>query len=339
MGQGRATTAFPSRKIKAMEKAYKFRPLLKHTIWGGDRIAKFKRLATPVDGVGESWEISGVEGSETLVFGGPCDGMPLNSLVAELKGSLVGESVYRKHGDTFPLLIKFIDARDDLSIQVHPDDVMARRHGQRQGKTEMWYALDCAPGARLLSGLSRRITAEDYRRLVADGTIAEAVASHAVSEGDCFYIPAGRIHAIGAGCFLVEVQQTSDVTYRIYDYGRTDAAGRPRELHTELAAEAIDYGVLSDYRTHYEPRVDGGSLLVDCPYFTTSVYGVASQAAIDLTPIDSFSVLVGVCGEGVVADADGQVCTLRAGETMLLPASTGRIEVRGRLRFIETHCR
>ena len=208
---------------------YKFEPLLKQTLWGGDRIIPFKHLDTQMECVGESWEISGVKDSETIVTNGPHKGKRLNQLVSELKGQLVGEENYQRYGDEFPLLIKFIDAHQDLSIQVHPNDEVARRHGKPHGKTEMWYCLGKQGDKEteklgikpvLYNGLKKQLTPEEYKAMVDSDTITEALACHEAHEGDVFYIPAGRIHAIGTGCFVLEIQQTSDVTYRIYDYKR-----------------------------------------------------------------------------------------------------------------------
>ena len=214
-------------------KPIKFNPVLKQTLWGGDKIIPFKRLDCSMEQVGESWEISGVEGSETTVSDGPYKGMTLTEIVREMKGKLVGEDNYRRFGNTFPLLVKFLDARRDLSIQVHPDDDYAVAHGMKNGKTEMWYMLKSEPGASLLSGLKYRITPEEYTAMIADGTICNVIDRYEVSEGDCFFIPAGRIHSTGAGCFWTEIQQTSDATYRIYDYNRKDKDGNYRQLHTK----------------------------------------------------------------------------------------------------------
>ena len=200
----------------------KFEPLLKQTIWGGNKIIPFKQLDQQLDQVGESWEISGVQGNETIVKEGQYKGMKLNELVARLGEKLVGRDNYERFGNEFPLLIKFIDAQRDLSIQVHPDDETAHRQGKSRGKTEMWYVLPSEPEAQLFSGLKQQITPEQYAQMVADDTITEALSQYHVQEGDVFFIPAGRIHAIGAGCFVAEIQQTSDVTYRIYDYNRRD---------------------------------------------------------------------------------------------------------------------
>lgn len=314
---------------------YKFRPLLKQTLWGGNRIIPFKHLSQQMDNVGESWEISGVKDCESIVADGEHQGKTLNQLVHELKGRLVGEENYRRFGDEFPLLVKFIDACQDLSIQVHPDDEMARRQGKGHGKTEMWYVLDSAPGARLYNGLKQHITPDEYRQMVADGTITDALATYEVREGDVFYIPSGRIHSICSGSFVAEIQQTSDVTYRIYDFHRRDKNGNFRELHTELAAESIDYTVLSDYRTNYEPRQNESVLLVDSPYFTTAVYDLTEPMLIDYSDLNSFVILIAVAGEGTLT-ADGETVPFRAGESVLLPATTGELKIDGTVKFLET---
>ena len=316
---------------------YKFTPILKNTIWGGTKIAPFKNIQTSLRKVGESWEISGVPGNETIVSGGPYAGRNLNDLVAEQKEALVGKANYERFGKEFPLLIKFIDARDDLSIQVHPTDEIAHRQGRERGKTEMWYLMPSEPEATLLCGLKKHITPDEYKRMVSEKTIVDAIARYPVHEGDCFFLPAGRIHAIGSGCFLAEIQQTSDVTYRIYDFDRHDDLGRPRELHTELAAESINYDVLPDYQTHYTPAKNQRVQLVECPYFTTSVYDLDQPIDLDYTALDSFVILIGLSGAGIVTEADGTRFVLRAGETILLPATTGRLSVEGTVKFLETY--
>ena len=314
-----------------------FSPLLKTTLWGGDKIIPFKQLDSKLEQVGESWEISGVKGNETMVSGGPYDGMSLNALVAELKERLVGVDNYRRFGDEFPLLIKFIDARQDLSIQVHPTDEIAHRQGKPRGKTEMWYLMDSAPGAKLYSGLKTPLTPEEYKQRVDDDTICDALAQYEVSEGDVFFLPAGRIHAIGAGCFLAEIQQTSDVTYRIYDYRRRDKDGNLRELHTERAAESIDYTVSPDYQTHYTPRRNEGVQLVSCPYFTTAVYDLDEPMTLDYSDLDSFVILIALSGQATLTDDNGLTASLNAGETILLPATTGIVRVEGTVKFLETY--
>uniref|UniRef100_UPI003FEED32E type I phosphomannose isomerase catalytic subunit n=1 Tax=Prevotella sp. TaxID=59823 RepID=UPI003FEED32E len=320
-----------------MANIFKFKPLLKQTIWGGERIAPFKRLECNMGQVGESWEISGVKGQETVVDGGPYDGLTTNELVATLRDRLLGRDNYLRYGDEFPLLIKFIDAAGDLSVQVHPDDATAMRHGRKRGKTEMWYVMDSEPSATLMVGLKRSITPDEYKALVANGTICDAISRYNVKEGDCFYIPSGRIHSIGAGCFLTEIQQTSDVTYRIYDFKRKDKDGNFRELHTAEAADAIDYQVQESYRTEYDRVKNEPAELVDCPYFRTALYDLDEPMTLDYSELDSFVILIGVCGEGTLTCDDGTSATLSAGHTLLLPATTGIVGVSGKVKFLETY--
>ena len=318
-------------------KPLKFNALLKSTLWGGDKIIPFKHLNVSQDNVGESWEISGVPGNETVVSDGPYEGKKLNELVAELKGKLVGEDNYRRFGDEFPLLIKFIDARQDLSIQVHPTDEIARRQGKERGKTEMWYLLDSDENATLLCGLKQKITPEEYAKMVENDTICDAIARYDVKEGDCFFLPAGRIHAIGTGCFLAEIQQTSDVTYRIYDFKRKDKDGNYRQLHTKEAAECINYNVEANYRTDYIPAKNRGIALVQCPYFNTAVYDLNEPMTLDYSELDSFVILIGLKGEATITDNEGNEVSLRAGESMLVPATTETLKVDGTLKFLETY--
>lgn len=327
----------------------KFEPLLKQTLWGGNKIIPFKHLDSQLErsasgrslsegceNIGESWEISGVKDNETIVANGPHKGKSLNQLVRELKGQLVGEENYERFGDEFPLLIKFIDAQKDLSIQVHPTDEIAHRQGKSRGKTEMWYALEPTPGAQLYNGLKQQITPEQYKQMVEDDTITDALARYEVSEGDVFFIPAGRIHAIGAGCFVAEIQQTSDVTYRIYDFKRKDKNGNYRELHTKEAAESIDYTVLPNYRAEYEHVKNEGVQVATCPYFTTAVYDLNEPMTLDYSELDSFVILIAVKGEGHLI-CNGEEMSFQMGDTVLLPATTSEVKVEGEVKFLETY--
>lgn len=310
-------------------KYYKFKPLLKTLIWGT-----------------ESWQISGVPGNETAVANSAesstsyvSDGSPartLNDLVREQKDLLVGQANYQRFGDEFPLLVKFIDAHQDLSIQVHPNDEIAHRQGKPCGKTEMWYVMESQPSAKLYNGLKMQITPEQYKTMVENDTICDALAQYNVHEDDCFFIPAGRIHAIGAGCYLAEIQQTSDVTYRIYDYKRRDKNGNLRQLHTKEAAESIDYTVLSDYRQQYTPAKNEGLVLVECPYFNTAVYDLTEPMTIDYTELDSFVILIGLKGDGILT-VDGEEVSFRGGETLLLPATVHEVQVSGTVKFLESY--
>ncbi|MGP1548310.1 MAG: type I phosphomannose isomerase catalytic subunit [Prevotella sp.] len=316
---------------------FKFKPLLMQSLWGGEKIIPFKHLDSDLTNVGESWEISGVKNNETVVDGGEYDGTPLNVLVERLGSKLVGQDNYERFGNEFPLLIKFIDARDDLSIQVHPTDEIALRQGRQRGKTEMWYLMSSDKGAKLYSGLKKKITPEEYAAMVENDTICDALAQYEVKEDDVFFLPAGRIHAIGAGCFLAEIQQTSDVTWRIYDFKRKDKDGNYRELHTKQAAEAINYNVEKDYRTNYLPEKNQGVNLVSCPYFNTAVYDLNEPMTIDYSELDSFVILIGLSGEGTVTDAKGNTTSLKAGETILLPATNAQVKVEGTVKFLETY--
>ena len=318
-------------------KPLKFKALLKQTIWGGDKIIPFKHLDDHLENVGESWEISGVPGNETVVADGDYAGKKLNELVIEQKDKLVGKANYERFGDEFPLLIKFIDARQDLSIQVHPTDEIAKRQGKERGKTEMWYIMDSDKDAKLYSGLKMQITPEQYKAMVENDTITDALAQYEVKEDDCFFLPAGRIHAIGTGCFLAEIQQTSDVTYRIYDFKRKDKDGNYRQLHTKEAAECINYTVEDDYRTHYEHKKNEGVTLVECPYFTTAVYDLDEPMTLDYSELDSFVILIGLKGEGTITDNEGNTVTISAGESILVPATTDTLKVEGTIKMLETY--
>ena len=317
---------------------FKFEPVLKQTIWGGNKIIPFKHLDSDLQNVGESWEISGVKDSETHVKNGEHKGKSLNSLLCELREKLVGVTNYKRFGNEFPLLIKFIDAQLPLSIQVHPNDEVAAKHHNCHGKSEMWYFMESEKEANILCGLKKAITAEQYKQMVEENTICDAIAEYKVKEGDCFFLPAGRIHSIGAGCFIAEVQQTSDITYRIYDYKRKDKNGNYRELHTELAAEAIDYAVEHDYQTHYSARKNYGVRLIDCPHFNTAVYDIDEPMTLDYSELDSFVILIALSGESVMVCENGETTSFNAGEVVLLPATEREVKISGKVKFLETYC-
>ena len=316
---------------------FKFNPLLKSILWGGEKIVPFKHLTSDQKQVGESWEISGVKDNESVVSDGKYKGWTLNKLVDTLKDKLVGKENYERFGNEFPLLVKFIDAREQLSIQVHPTDEQAQAQGLGRGKTEMWYVMESDADASLRSGLKQQITPKQYKEMVENDTITEALSEYPVKEGDVFFLPAGRIHSIGAGCFLAEIQETSDVTYRIYDFKRKDNEGNYRELHTKEAAECIDYTVYPDYRTQYEARQNEPVELVSCPYFTTSVYDLTEPMTLDYSDLDSFVIFVGLKGEGEITDAEGNTISFRAGESVLLPATTTVVKVSGTIKFLESY--
>lgn len=305
----------------------KFEPYLRTMVWGGEKIAPYKGIRTDQKKIGESWEISAVEGHVSTVANGPLKGKSLRDVINEYGSDLVGRRVFEKFGDEFPLLIKFIDAKEDLSIQVHPsDELAARTNPGMLGKTEMWYVIGADPGAHLLSGMTKEITPDEYEERVHNHTITDVLARHEIKPGDVFFLPAGRVHAICKGAFVAEIQETSDLTYRIYDYGRLGLDGKPRELHIEQAKEAIDYKVYPSYRTEYKEIFDAETPLVKCKYFTTSLYDLDKGYEKDLSGLDCFVVVMCVRGQGMVIDteADGKVYEepVTQGHTLLIPATS-----------------
>lgn len=325
---------------------WKFEPILKTTIWGGDRIAPFKGIASDQECVGESWELSGVEGNESVVADGPEAGMKLPELLDKFGAAILGERNYKKFGNRFPLLIKFIDARQDLSVQVHPDDEMANMLGQANGKTEMWYVIDAESGARLANGFKEAVNPDDYAQLVESGEIENVLNFCNIRPGDVYFIPAGRVHAIGAGAFVAEIQQTSDATYRIYDYHRKDADGNERQLHTALAKEAINFNDTEGEAVKYQEFPNIPVNVARCPYFTTNLMDLDSEVMRDYAELDSFVALIVTGGSGVLhcgADAVSNVPTVmkvRKGDTVLVSASAQGLEITPDaegLKLIETY--
>ena len=298
----------------------KFHPILKEIIWGGDEICRFKNLRPFRSGIGESWELSHINNNISTVSNGELKGKSLDELIINYGEKLLGKKVIKQFSTTFPLLIKFIDARDALSVQVHPDDFLAKQRHDSFGKTEMWYVIHAKKGAFLYSGFAKEINPEKYLKSLEDDTFVSYLHKHEVNSGDVFFLPAGRVHAIGAGCFIAEIQQTSDVTYRIYDYNRKDANGNPRELHTELAKDAIDYNLHSDYKLNYIPRKQQVQQLVACPYFTTNLIEANSGDEIQTSHPDTFSIYICLEGNLILTDSKGYSVEIRQGETVLVPA-------------------
>lgn len=315
--------------MKRNIKPYKFQPYFKTVLWGGDRIATFKGIATHQHNIGESWEISGVEGHISVVAEGPDQGKSLVDLIDCYGPGLVGEKVYKRYGSKFPLLIKFIDARRDLSVQVHPGDELAMQRHHSLGKTEMWYVIDAQPGAVIYSGLSQPLTPELYEKHVAEKSIMDVVAHHESHPGDVFVLPAGRIHSIGAGNLLVEIQETSDITYRVYDFDRRDENGNLRQLHTEQARDALDYTVCDNYCTRYDHQARGLVDLVDCPYFNVKRLMVDGCSNMALPQPHSFVILMCIDGDVTVTDSCDNVTTMRRGETVLVPALATMLALEG----------
>lgn len=303
----------------------KFTPIYKDKIWGGQKMKSvlgkdFGRLPN----CGESWELSAVEGNVSVVSNGYLAGNSLEELVEVYMGDLVGEKVFENFGNEFPLLIKFIDANDDLSIQVHPDDELAaERHGS-YGKTEMWYVIQADPGAKLQSGFNQQVDQETFIEKFEAGELTSILNFEEVAPGDVFFIPSGRVHAIGKGILLAEIQQTSDVTYRIYDYDRLDATGNIRELHTDLALDAIDYSVSPKYKSEYTPQINKSVELVKCNYFTTNLLEIDRLIEKDYNQLDSFVIYMCIEGELSLETETGSE-KVRKGETVLIPASVENV--------------
>jgi mannose-6-phosphate isomerase len=308
---------------------FKFEPILKEIIWGGDEICRFKNLYPQRKGIGESWEISHVKDNVSIVANGELKGKSLEDLIEIYGERLLGKKPLESFGTTFPLLIKFIDARDALSIQVHPNDELAQKRHHSFGKTEMWYVIKGDRGAYLYSGFSQAITPEQYLKSLEDDTFINYLQKYEVKSGDVFFLPAGRVHAIGAGCFIAEIQQTSNITYRIYDYNRKDAQGNPRELHTELAKDAIDYQLYPNYKLDYTPKQNEMQTLVSCRYFTTSLIEADSGEVMPIADSsDSFSIYICMEGKASLTDSGGGLTEIRQGETVLFPAENPAKEIR-----------
>ena len=309
-------------------KAYpiKFEPILKERIWGGEKLINtFKKKSDKLN-IGESWEISDVEGAVSVVSNGLLKGQTLKDLIINFKEEFLGYKVYERFGDNFPVLIKFIDAKTPLSIQVHPNNELAKERHNSFGKNEMWYVMDVDKDAELIVGFNQKVDEEKYVKALNNGKVLDILNSEKTEKGDTFYIPTGRVHAIGSGIVLAEIQQTSDVTYRIYDYERTDASGNQRELHTELALDAIDYNLYHNYRTTYQLKENESSELVHSPYFKTDIIQLTSQLEKDYKALDSF--VIYMCVEGsFTLECNNELMMVNKGETVLLPASIKAVKL------------
>lgn len=299
----------------------KFHEIYKRPIWGGKKICAYKGINLDDESVGESWEISAVEGDVSVIANGEDAGKSLSDILARDGARLVGQHVWNTFGTTFPLLIKFIDASDNLSIQVHPNDELARRRHNSFGKTELWYVINAEEGAGLYSGFSQAITPDEYVNRVANNTIMDVLQFHHARPGDVYFLPSGRIHAIGKGILLAEIQQTSNITYRIYDYNRIDKDGNPRELHTDLAQDAIDYNLYDNLKTIYEPCHNRPVQLAQCPYFTTNLLHIDNECKRMMTGLDSFVIYMCMRGSVTVTAGNNTSVQLKQGETCLVPAA------------------
>lgn len=305
----------------------KFSPIYKDKIWGGNKIKTvLNKDFGDLPNCGESWELSGVEDNISVVSNGYLAGNSLEELIEVYMGDLVGDSVFENFGIEFPLLIKFIDANDDLSIQVHPDDELAKIRHNAFGKTEMWYVIQADPGSKLQAGFNQQVDTEVYLQKLESNQLTDILNFEEVKAGDVYFIPAGRVHAIGRGILLAEIQQTSDITYRIYDYDRRDKDGNPRELHTDLVLDAIDFTIYPEYRTRYEPKANELVELAKCKYFTTNILELNDVVEKDYNQVDSFVIFI--CLEGKLQiETESGVESLGKGETILIPASIENVKL------------
>ncbi|WP_298766383.1 type I phosphomannose isomerase catalytic subunit [uncultured Polaribacter sp.] len=310
----------------------KFTPLYKYRLWGGEKLKTVLNKNYSETNIGESWEISDVKNDETVVDNGFFKGKTLANLIKQFKGDFLGNKVYEQFGNEFPLLIKFIDAKTPLSIQVHPSNEIAKERHNSFGKNEMWYVMEADENAELIVGFDEKLSKEAYTNLVTNGDILEKMHHENVTEGDTFYIPTGRVHAIGAGVLLAEIQQTSDITYRIYDYNRVDAkTGKLRDLHNDLATDVIDFEPKENYKTIYKKDKNVSNELVHSPYFISNFLVVDGTLEKDYTNLDSFVIYMCVNGNLELYFND-EVYPLKKGETILLPASIDKVKLQSQAK-------
>jgi|TARA_B110000977_G_scaffold44704_1_gene60784 mannose-6-phosphate isomerase len=306
----------------------KFTPIFKYRLWGGEKLKSVLNKKYTETNIGESWEISAVEEGETVVAAGSLQGKTLQDLIKEYKGAFLGKAVYEQFGNDFPLLIKFIDAKTPLSIQVHPGNEIAKERHNSFGKNEMWYVMEADAAAELIVGFDKKLAKEAYQKSVADGSILNLMHHENVAEGDTFYIPTGRVHAIGAGVLLAEIQQTSDITYRMFDYNRVDAkTGKLRDLHNDLAIDVIDFECHESYKTSYATKKNVSNALVHSPYFTSNLLIIEGSLKKDYSSLDSFVIYICVAG-AIELSCNNEIFSFKRGETMLLPAAQEHVELK-----------
>jgi mannose-6-phosphate isomerase len=298
----------------------KFETVLKEKVWGGNAlVSRFNKKSTGSQQVGESWELSAVADNQSVISNGFLAGNNIEELIEVYMGDITGDAIFEKFGNEFPLLIKFIEAQQDLSIQVHPDDDLAKKRHKAYGKTEMWYVLECKKGSKIYTGFKEGVTKKIYEEALMNGKIEEIMNVESVEPGDAFFTPAGRVHAIGAGIELVEIQQTSDITYRIFDWNRKGSGKEKRELHTELALDAIDFNQTGENKIRIKPELNKSENLVNCEYFNTNIITFNKSIDKDYYSFDSFVVYICIEGEFLIC-WDGNSEKVTKGETVLLPA-------------------
>lgn len=304
----------------------KFKPILQQKIWGGDRlITEFKKKSN-LSNIGESWELSAVDNFVSEVSNGELRGDSLTNLIKQFKEKLVGEKVYSVFGNNFPLLFKFIDANDDLSIQLHPNDELAKKRHNSFGKTEMWYVLNANNNSKLYAGFSKKINENIYIKKNSQDRILDLIHVDKVKKGDAFFIDVGTIHAIGKGVLIAEIQQTSNITYRVYDWNRLNSEGKERELHTSLALDALDFSKVGSCKLDYNKLPNTPNEIYSCKYFTTNKINVVNGINRDVKVIESFIVYMCVEGEGVLSIGERKE-KIEKGETLLIPAIANFINI------------
>jgi mannose-6-phosphate isomerase len=315
-----------------------FHPIFKERIWGGNKLKTVLDKNIPFDHCGESWEISAVPNDVSIVREGQLEGKPLDELIRTYQGKLVGTKVYEKFGDTFPLLIKFLDAQEDLSIQLHPNDELAQKRHNSFGKTEMWYVMQADEGASVRSGFNRKIDHQTYLQHLNRKKLDDILNIIPVQADDVIFLPAGRVHSIGKGLVIAEIQQTSDVTYRIYDFDRVDNQGNKRQLHTEEALDAIDYEHYPEYKTSYRQVSNEITQVVSSNYFTTSRLHFTQAVQRNYQDIDSFVIYICLEGSFTIDFQQGSVA-VKKGDSVLLPASLKEVILRpdGESKLVETY--
>lgn len=312
-----------------------FEPILKDRIWGGTKLrTDLGKTNLPTDTTGESWELSGVEGDVSIVKDGSLEGKSLTYLLENYPDEILGTKVHKEFGKQFPLLFKFLDARDDLSIQVHPNDELAKQRHNSFGKTEMWYVMQADEGARIIVGFKEKSSPQEYLENLKNKTLINILNEVPVKKGDVFFLETGTIHAIGAGIVIAEIQQTSDITYRIYDWDRVDAQGKSRELHVEQALDAMNYNT-TDTQKHYTTLENKSNSMVDCPYFTTNYLPLNGSTGIAK---DGTSFTVYICTDGEFAfEVGGNAYNYKKGDTILVPASLGAYILSGDATLLEIY--
>jgi mannose-6-phosphate isomerase len=317
-----------------------FKPIFREKIWGGQKIKNTLNFDIgDLKNCGELWSLSGYPGEQSMVANGFLEGNELNEILEIYMDELVGGNIYDKFGNVFPILVKILDAEDWLSIQVHPDDELAHKRGLGGGKTEMWYILDAEKDAQLIAGFSQKVNEHTYKRKIEEKKLTEIMNFEKVEKEDVFFMPSGRVHALGPGILLAEIQQTSDTTYRIYDWDRLDDSGKGRALHLDEAMEAIDFELYDDYKTTFSKNINDSNEIIDTPFFTTNLLHLTIGMEKNYEELDSFVILLATEGKFRYSDPNGHSGEIKAGESLLLPATQTHLGIHpvGECKILEVY--